>query len=368
VPEDHAGLEVLLVLGRSTGGIGRHVKSIAQGLPARGMTATICAPAATITGLGLAGGAARVVSAPIGELDPAALWAARRALRAEAVRADVVHAHGLRAAAAAIAFLPRTPLVVTWHNAPLGGRLWRLTHGALTRYVARSTDLTLAASDDLAAAARAAGAQRVRSTFVAAPEEAASGRSAAEIRQELGVGDRPLVLAVGRLQHQKRFDVLVEAAAGWGAAAGSPYVVIAGEGPARAELAGQIAATGAGVRLLGVRDDIADLLVAADVVALPSEWEARALVAQEALRAGVPLVTTGVGGLRALVGEAAVIVPVGDAAALRAAIEAIVTDDDHRSRLIAAGLAQASGWPDGRTGIEELAESYLDLISSVRPQ
>jgi glycosyltransferase involved in cell wall biosynthesis len=368
VPEDHPKLEVLLVLGHSAGGIGRHVKSIAAGLPARDMSVTICAPASTIRGLGLDTVKARVVSAPIGEVGPLAVWATRRALRREALRADVVHAHGLRAAADCVAFLPETPLVVTWHNAPLGGQLWQGAHAVLSRYVARSTDLTLAASEDLAASARAAGARLVRSTFVAAPDRPASGRSAAEVRSELGVGDRPLVLAVGRLHQQKRFDVLIEAAAGWAAAAGSPYVVIAGQGPARAELAEQIASAGAPVRLLGVREDVADLLVAADVVALPSEWEARALIAQEALRAGVPLVTTGVGGLAALVGDAAVIVPVGDAVALRTAIEAVLADDLRRATLISAGLARASGWPDGQTGIEELAESYLDLIRTVRPQ
>ena len=87
--------------------------------------------------------------------------------------------------------------------------------------------------------------------------------------------------------------------------------MIAGDGPERAALAAQISRTNAPVVLLGARDDIADLLAAADVVALPSEWEARALVAQEALRAGVPLVTTAVGGLPSLVGDAAMFVPGG---------------------------------------------------------
>ena len=49
----------------------------------------------------------------------------------------------------------------------------------------------------------------------------------------------------------------------------------------------------------------------ADVVVLPSEWEARPLVAQEALAAGRALVATAVGGVPSLVGSAAVLVPVG---------------------------------------------------------
>jgi glycosyltransferase involved in cell wall biosynthesis len=366
VPSD--GCSVLLVLAQSTGGIGRHVKSLAQGLPARDVDVTVCGPAATIASLGLDLAGVRLVPAPIGDLGPAALRATRRVLRHEAAQADLAHAHGLRAAAACVSFIPKTPLAVTWHNAPLGGRGGRLAHAALARYVARSTDLTLVASDDLAADARAAGATVVRSAFVTAPALPAATRSAAEVRAELGAGDCPLVLAVGRLHRQKRFDVLVVAAAGWVGQEASPYVVIAGDGPARTELAAQIESTGAPVRLLGHRSDVADLLAAADVVALPSEWEARALVAQEALRAGVPLVTTDVGGMRSLVGDAALTVPVGDPAALRIAIESILTDSDRRARLIAAGLAQATTWPDEQASFDELAGAYLDLIRSLRPR
>lgn len=186
------------------------------------------------------------------------------------------------------------------------------------------------------------------------------------MRLDLGVGDRPLVLAVGRLHQQKRFDVLIEAAASWAGDDDLPFVVIAGDGPDRGQLAAQIAARSAPVALLGARDDVAELLNAADVVALPSQWEARALVAQEALRAGVPLVTTDVGGLAALVGNAALVVPVGDPVALRRAIERVLTDHVERERLIAAGRSQAEGWPDEAANVTQLAQCYLDLIASGR--
>jgi glycosyltransferase involved in cell wall biosynthesis len=364
VPDDRHG--VLLVLAQSTGGIGRHVKALADGLPAHGFRVTVCAPASTIAALRLDALDARVVAAPVGGLGPLALRETRRVLRGEAGSVDVAHAHGLRAGADCAAFVASLPLVVTWHNAALGGRLWRRTHGALARYVARSSDLTLAASDDLVADARAAGAQRVESMFVAAPALSAPRRGRADMRLDLGVGDRPLVLAVGRLHQQKRFDVLIEAAASWAGDDDLPFVVIAGDGPDRGQLAAQIAARSAPVALLGARDDVAELLNAADVVALPSQWEARALVAQEALRAGVPLVTTDVGGLAALVGNAALVVPVGDPVALRRAIERVLTDHVERERLIAAGRSQAEGWPDEAANVTQLAQCYLDLIASGR--
>lgn len=355
-------LRVLLVMAQSSGGIGRHVRSVAGGLSARGVATSVCAPEATLANLGLGAVDARVVAAPLGGWGPGDLRTSRRVLHCEGARVDVVHAHGLRAGADCAAFAAAARLVVTWHNAPVGSRHARLGHSALSRYVARSADLTLAASEDLAEQARAAGARQVTTTFVTAPPLGPPARSAEQVRLDLGVGDRPLVLAVGRLQWQKRFDVLVDAAASWPGGDVSPRVVIAGEGPARQDLATQIAATRAPVSLLGARQDVADLLAAADVVALPSMWEAKALVAQEALRAGVPLVTTAVGGLPSLVGDAAVLVPVGDPAALRDALEGVLYDAHRRADLSAAGRARAAGWPTEQASLDALIGSYRDLL------
>ena len=139
-------------------------------------------------------------------------------------------------------------------------------------------------------------------------------------------------------------------------------VVIAGDGPDLGGLEHQIAAAAAPVRLLGARSDVADLLVAADVVALPSSWEARSIVAQEALRSGVPLVTTAVGGLPDLVGDAAVTVPVGDYAALAAAIERVLGDSGLAARLVASGQRRAQSWPDAEQAIADLAAIYRQLL------
>jgi glycosyltransferase involved in cell wall biosynthesis len=359
---------VLLVLAKSTGGIGRHVRDLAAGLPSRGIRVVVCAPPDMIDSFGLDELGVDTAHAPLGGASPQALAATRRALRAAATNVDIAHAHGLRAGADCVAVMGSTPLIVTWHNArPVGG--WRqVGHAALGRYVARSSDLILAASADLAAEARAAGGQVVQETFVTAPTPAAATQDPAQLRADLGIADRPMVLAVGRLQRQKRLDVLVAAAAAWADQDDSPVVVIAGEGPEHDRLAAQLAASRAPVLLLGARDDVANLMAAADVVALPSEWEARALVAQEALRAGVPLVTTAVGGLPDLVGEAARFVPVGDAAALHAAIVAVLSDDDYRTRLIRLGGEQARSWPSQDACLDELALTYLDLIRRVRLQ
>lgn len=136
------------------------------------------------------------------------------------------------------------------------------------------------------------------------------------------------------------------------------HVVIAGDGPDRAALAGRIERLGLPVTLLGRRDDVADLLAAADVFVLCSRWEARALVVQEALRAGTPVVATAVGGIPGLVGDAAVLVPWNDPAALAAALREVLTDEALRVELRRAGPARAAAWPERAVALDRIRAEY----------
>jgi glycosyltransferase involved in cell wall biosynthesis len=190
---------------------------------------------------------------------------------------------------------------------------------------------------------------------VAAPPRTPPARARDEVRAALaaelgldhGVGSgRALVLAVGRLAPQKGYDVLLDAARGWTDLDRPPLVVVAGDGPLGPGLQARIEAERLPVRLLGHRADVPDLLRACDLVVLPSVWEARPLVAQEALRAGRPLVATAVGGIPELVGEAAVLVGYGDAAALRDAVARLLADPAECARLAVLGPEQAATWPD----------------------
>ncbi|HVT66372.1 MAG TPA: glycosyltransferase family 4 protein, partial [Trebonia sp.] len=207
-------LRVLLVAAEAVGGIARHVRALADGLPQHGVEVTVCAPPSTLAAIELVS-SDRIVAAPIGRLSPVRLRTARRTLAGLVAGVDLVHAHGLRAGATVAAAAPSAPLVVTWHNAPLLRGPARLGQNALARYVARSADLTLAASDDLADWARRCGGIAVHSTFVAAPALDPPHRTRTAVRADLGVGQRPLVLAVARLHPQKRLDVLIDAAATW---------------------------------------------------------------------------------------------------------------------------------------------------------
>nr|WP_269205348.1 glycosyltransferase [Motilibacter aurantiacus] len=187
----------------------------------------------------------------------------------------------------------------------------------------------------------------------------------AEVRAELGVGSSPLVVAAGRLAPQKAYPVLLQAARTWRDRLDRPLTVIAGDGPLREELQRRITDDGLAVRLLGHREDVSDLLAAADVAVLPSQWEGRPLVAEEALRAGAPLVATAVGGVPELVGDAAVLVAPGDPAALAAAVVALLDDPVERVRLSAAARERAAAFPTEDDTAAEARRLYVELTSSL---
>ncbi len=362
-----AGHRVAEVLATSTGGVGTHLRSVLPALADAGATVTVCGPAATDALFGFSAAAAfRGVEISAG-LDPVADARAVLALRRAVAGADLVHAHGLRAglvAAAAVRPGVRRPLVVTLHNAlPDRSGLLRRVLSTAERATVRAADVVLAASADLAANAWRLGAGDVRVAPVSAPALPAATRSREEVRAGLGLDDgRPLVLAVGRLHPQKGYDVLLDAAATWAAWPSPPLVAVAGDGPLEADLAGRIRAQRLPVTLLGRRDDVADLLAAADLVVLPSRWEARSLTAQEALRAGTPLVATRTGGLPQLLGDGALLVPPGDAAALAAAVGDLLADPARAAALAAAGRAQAAGWPDQAATARALVAVYRELL------
>jgi len=333
------GRRVLLVLATSTGGVGQHVRSLAEGLSGRGAEVVVAAPASTQAVFGFPSYAeVEVGTAPHPARDARAMLALRRLARS----ADVVHAHGLRTGSLA----PTTrPLVVSWHNAQLGsGRLGAL----LERRVARRANVTLAASEDLLRHALRLGARDVRLAPVPAPAlPPPSGRD------PLGV-QGPVVLAVGRLHPQKGYDVLLAALP----LLGDVTVAVAGDGPLREQLRSQAPQ----VRWLGRCGYLADLYARADVVVLPSVWEARSLTAQEAMRAGRPLVATSVGGLPGLVGDGAVLVPPGEPAALGAAVRRLLDDPAAAAALGARARTVAAGWPREQDAVEQVAAVYAELL------
>lgn len=213
-------------------------------------------------------------------------------------RPDVVHTHtskagwlGRRAARGSGA-----AVVHTFHGHVLADYFprpfaWALAR--LERHMARATDALVAVSESCADELAAAGvAPRARFHVVrpAVPREPLTPRDQA--RAELGLpGDGDVVACVGRLVPIKRVSLFLAAMRRLPGMRGD----VVGSGPLRAAL---LATAPPNVRFVGSRPDIARLLAAYDVLALPSRREGYPLVAVEAWRAGVPVAGFDVPGVR----------------------------------------------------------------------
>lgn len=339
------------VLTSSTGGIGRHAASVVHRLVLLGHQVRVCCPPETARTHGLDGSEAEVLPLTgIGRLGGA----------------DVIHAHGYKAGALAVpvARLRGIPLVVSWHNAVLGSGRQAVVGRTLQRLLARTADVTLAASSDLVAQARQYGARDARLGPVAAPVLPQPAVPREQCRAQLGLDpDDIMIITVGRLAPQKNLGAVLDIAR---RVRDHPelHFVVVGEGPLRPELEARVVADHSQVRLLGHREDVASLLSAADIALLTSTWEARALVAQEALLAGLPLVSTRVGGIEELVGNAAVLVEPRDLAAAVREVLALAADPDRRATLAVLGHERASGWPDEDQVVEGLLDLYAELTAA----
>jgi glycosyltransferase involved in cell wall biosynthesis len=175
------------------------------------------------------------------------------------------------------------------------------------------------------------------------------------IRQELSIpADSPVVAAAGRLERRKGFDVLIPAFA----ATARAHLVIAGDGPDEGALRAQAAAMGLAERVhwLGFRQDMENILLGADVFALPSRREGMANVMLEAMAAGCLVVATGISGVAEALGAhagrpaAGWVAPVDDPAAL------------------AKGLEEALGALGHAPGEERLAETRWRVANWFAPE
>jgi glycosyltransferase involved in cell wall biosynthesis len=188
------------------------------------------------------------------------------------------------------------------------------------------------------------------------------------VREQLGLAPGDIAIgAIGRLERQKRFDLLVEAFAAARRAEPGLRLIIAGGGTLLRDLHQRAAALGvaASVRLLGHREDVIDLHHAFDLFAQSSEYEGTPNAVLEAMALETPIVATDAGGTAELAGPDvhALIVPAGDAPALAHAILDVCRNPAAaRARAAAARRRVETELSfDART--RRLERLYLDLVA-----
>ena len=185
-----------------------------------------------------------------------------------------------------------------------------------------------------------------------------------DVRAEIGVSpSTPLLAAVAVLRPQKALSVLLDALPAVLATVPAAHLIIAGDGESRAELERQCRRLGLTqqVHFLGLRRDVEEILGAADIAVISSDYEGTPLVAYECFASGTPLVATAVGGLVDMIedGVTGRLVAPRDSPALAAALVDLLEDPGSRRRIADAAREHSV------VQIDDVAMRVADLYRSL---
>jgi glycosyltransferase involved in cell wall biosynthesis len=275
---------------------------------------------------------------------------------------EVVHSHEYTMAAfgTAAAKLSRLPHFITLHEGTYWARRWR--RRAALRWEIRQSQGANVVSDPYrneVSSLLDIPKERLRVVPNGIPRESGNRTS---VRNELGMqDDEVLMVAVGNLYPVKGRRFLVETLGGlsrdrrW-------KLVIAGRGQEEQALRTMIAEhdLSARVQLLGLRQDIGDVLAAGDLFVMPSLSEGLPLAVLEAMAAGLPVVASAVKGIPHVTGpgRGGIMVVAGDVERLQEALEFLVANRQERVRM---GKEAHEAWESSPFTVERMADAYEGL-------
>lgn len=198
-------------------------------------------------------------------------------------------------------------------------------------------------------------------------------RDRAAVRKEIGIGeDVFMILMVGIIRGVKRHEIAVRALKQVLADVPGSRLVLAGEGPMRRDMEelAQSLAISDHVYFLGQRDDVADLMNAADVLLLTSRSEGVPQAVTQALGLGLPVVATAVGGVPELVvdGECGVLVAPESIDQTAAALSRIARDKAAARNMGAKGQAHVHRLFSLDAMLTDTEALYLALLRKKEPR
>lgn len=296
------------------------------------------------------------------DLDLAAvakIGAALKSAQTQIVHTHMIHGDLYGALAARRAGLA---VVQSRHNDDRFRRLWLVK--LLTRALAAQTRRVIAISDSLAAFVRdvegVPASKIVRIHYGLDPASMTSRARPGGLRNELNIGGGvPLIGAVGRLAEQKGLRYLIEAFGRVRDSVKNARLVIAGDGPLRADLEARSASFGGAVHFLGWRDDAPTVMADLDVLCVPSLWEGFGLVSLEAMALGKPVIASRVSALPEIVadGETGLLVPPAEPVALADAISALLGDPARMRAMGARGRERL----ERKFTVEQMARQHAEV-------
>ncbi|MER5422728.1 glycosyltransferase [Streptosporangium roseum] len=274
-------------------------------------------------------------------------------------RPHVLHSHLFHAYAIGVPAgkLARVPLVVAGRHTPLmiigRGLLTSLMDRAANRLADHIVPVSQSIADELSSRFRVR--HKITVIHNGLPPAAFLPHSPAPLETEC-----PVVVCVSRLQPLKGHRHLLDAAALLELRGLRCTIVLIGDGPERGNLENQAEKLGIDVRFPGFRTDVGAWLARADIMAHPTLAEALGNCVMEAMAAGLPTVSTNVGGVPELLGEnRGLLVPPADATALADAIQRLLTDHALAKRL----GASAQEWAVNHFTSDMLVNRYLSTYA-----
>ena len=295
-------------------------------------------------------------------------------------RYDVVHTHMSKAAliGSSAAMWARIPVIVnTAHNLGFIALPRRVLRGLFWLYDFMLFRATMDAVITVSAKVRnrivetrlfpSARVFSVHNGIDLAKMSVSADEAKATRRALGGAPDEVLIVSVARLVWFKGLDTLVAAMPALLTKCPKVRIVIAGEGPLRAELAAQAKALGVADRfiMVGERRDVPALLAAADIFVLPSVSEGLPISIMEAMASGKPVVATDVGGVAELVADkqTGFLVPAQRPELLADALSKFAADPGLRAGMGNKGLERISTEFSAGTMAKRTAEIYRTIFA-----
>jgi len=375
----HFTAGIVPIHGEFGGGVERHIRSVAGELVDRGHDVTLVDrrydrdDPETVVGADVVRVGAPSVSTGLLDgwadhvfnegLQAVALGTARSAV----AEADIVHAHNAYVGTRALRLARRSgvPFAYTCHNgmwcAPDANVYERQVIRRIEGRLLRKSDVPIAVSDAVASGVR----QRTSADPRVVPngvdvEYYNPSADTTAVRERYDLRDEPVILFVGRLVRAKGVDVLVRAIARvreetdervrlvlvgpnkhmFGGSEGDTYT-------GRIRRLVDQTGLGSDVVLAGQipDDELRDLYAAADILALPSRFEAQGMVLLEALASGTPVVGTDVGGIpEVITTDVGRVVPSEDHDELAGALIDVLADDGQMGRAARTRAEERYSW------------------------
>ena len=282
------------------------------------------------------------------------------------------HGHDYKTNALGLALRPfhKMKLVTTvhgWvHHTARTPLYYKIDKFCLKRY-----ERVYCVSPDLVEACLAAGVNKSKLVLLENgidTEEYTRRKSTSEAKAALNLSsDRLHVGAVGRLEPEKAFDLLIRAVHELNVAGVGVNLTIVGEGHDRPRLEALIAELKLSerVQIVGWQSDVRRWFEAMDVFALSSRREGLPNVLLEAMALGVPCVATRIAGIPRLIadGESGRLIPPDDLPALVAALREVLTSEATREQYRTAGRATIEARYSFATRMQVLKEEYDALLN-----